>query len=102
MQGVCSFCGNAEFKTKVVEYVYRRGGRMLVVMVSPVRNVRIAASVTMKPTFSSELNLTSTRLRTELVKWNTVYPSRLKISRGWSDDGVIHRLQLFRNYGSVR
>jgi len=76
MPGVCSFCGNAEFKTKVVEYVYRRGGRMLVV--------------------------NGVRLRTELVKWNTVYPSRLKISRGWSDDGVIHRLQLFRNYGSVR
>ncbi|TVR61248.1 MAG: type II toxin-antitoxin system MqsA family antitoxin [Spirochaetaceae bacterium] len=31
MQGACSFCGNTEFKSKSVEYVYRRGEKMLVV-----------------------------------------------------------------------
>ena len=31
MAEVCSFCGNAEFKKKHVEYIYRREGKMLVV-----------------------------------------------------------------------
>jgi YgiT-type zinc finger domain-containing protein len=31
MSQVCSFCGNTDFKAKLVDYVYRRGDRMLVV-----------------------------------------------------------------------
>ncbi|MFO7782659.1 MAG: YgiT-type zinc finger protein, partial [Spirochaetia bacterium] len=31
MSEVCSFCGNTDFKEKSVEYVYRRGDKMLVV-----------------------------------------------------------------------
>ena len=35
MQDVCSFCGNAGFKSKLVDYVYRRGDKMLVVQGVP-------------------------------------------------------------------
>jgi YgiT-type zinc finger domain-containing protein len=31
MREPCSFCGNTDFKARVVEYVYRRGDRMLIV-----------------------------------------------------------------------
>jgi len=31
MQEVCSFCGNTDFKSKLVDYVYRRGDDMLMV-----------------------------------------------------------------------
>jgi hypothetical protein len=31
MPDVCSFCGNADFKTKGVDYVYRRGDKTRVV-----------------------------------------------------------------------
>lgn len=31
MSEVCSFCGNTDFKAKSVDYIYRRGEKMLIV-----------------------------------------------------------------------